>query len=60
MDNIYNVPKTDVLFDDWYANSIRLWQKACKHFLRTERTPINSLPNTSGSENSNIILDTVH
>ena len=24
MDNIYNVPEIDILFDDWYANSIRL------------------------------------
>ena len=24
MDNIYNVPEIDILFDNWYANSIRL------------------------------------
>ena len=60
---IYNVPNIDVLFDDWYRNSIRLLpktEKARKHFLRIERAPINSPPNSSGSEYSNISLDTVH
>ena len=63
IDSIYNVPKIDDLFDDWYTNSIRLWpktEKTRKQFLRIERTPINSPPNSSGSENSNISLDTVH
>ena len=63
MDSIYNVPKIDVLFDEWYTNSIRLWpktEKVCKHFLGMERTPNNSLPNSSNSKNSNINLDTVH
>ena len=23
-DSIYNVPKTNVLFDDWYTNSVKL------------------------------------
>ena len=27
MDSIYNVLKIDVLFDDWYTNSVRLWPK---------------------------------
>ena len=43
MDSIYNVPKIDVLFDEWYTNSIRLWpktEKAHKHFLGMERTLI--------------------
>ena len=55
--------KFDVLFDDWYRNSIRLWpktEKARKHFLRIERTLINPPPNSSGSEYSNISLDTVN
>ena len=63
MDSIYNVSKIDVLFDNRYTNSIRLWSKteeARKHFLRIERTLINSTPNSSGSENNNISLDTVH
>ena len=35
MDSVYNVPKIDILFDDWYTNSVRLRQKtdrARKHF----------------------------
>ena len=45
MDSIYNLPKTDILFNDWYTNSVKLWpktEKADKQFLRIERTPINS------------------
>ena len=45
MDSIYNLPKTDILFNDWYTNSLKLWpktEKADKQFLRIERTPINS------------------
>ena len=63
IDSIYNVPKIDVLFDDWYTNSIRLWpktEKTRKHCLKIKRKPINSPPNSSGSENCNISLDTVH
>ena len=60
MNSIYDVPKIDVLFDDWYTNSVWLWPKteiAPKYFLRNERTPINS---PFDSENSNISLDIVH
>ena len=59
-DSIYNVPKIDSLFDNWYTNSLRLWpktEKACEHFLRIERTPIIS-SNFNGS--SSISLDTIH
>ena len=59
-DSIYNVPKIDGLFDNWHTNSLRLWpkiEKACEHFLRIERTPINS-SNFNGS--SGISLDTIH
>ena len=45
MDSIYNVPKIDVFFDDWYASSVRLWPKTKigrKHILRIDRTPPNS------------------
>ena len=30
MDSIYNVPKIDDLFDNWYTNSMRLWAKTKK------------------------------
>ena len=63
MDSVYNVPKIDILFDDWYTNSVNLWPKTervCKNFLRIEKTPVNCPPDPSTSENSNITLDTVH
>ena len=25
--NVYDVPNIDIIFDDWYANSVRLWPK---------------------------------
>ena len=63
MDSIYDVPKINILFDDWYSNSVRLWpktDKARKQFLRTERTPPCSPPTDSDSGSDNIILDTIH
>ena len=60
MDSIYNVPKIDGLFDNWYTNSMKLWpktEKAREYFLGIERTPINS-SNFSGS--SGISLDKIH
>ena len=27
IDSVYNVPKIDIYFDGWYANSVRLWHK---------------------------------
>ena len=63
-DSIYNVPKIDILFDDWYANSVRLWpktNKAHKHVLEIERTPPNSPPISFFEESSdNISLGTIH
>ena len=62
MDSVYDVPKVGALFDNWYANNMRLWsktEKARQHFLKTERTPVNFIRN-SLSENSSISLDTIH
>ena len=61
MDSIFDVPQLDIFFDDWYANSVRLWsktEKARKHFLRIERTPPDTLPTVS--DDSNFSSDTVH
>ena len=30
LESVYNVPKIDILFDDCYVNSVRLWPKAEK------------------------------
>ena len=60
IDSVYNVPKIDIYFDGWYANSIRLLPKiseARKHFLRIERTPPFSSPISSFDESD---VDTVH
>ena len=54
MDSVYNVPKIDILFDEWYTNSVRLWPKTervRKHFSRIERTP----PDRSSSKSYDII-----
>ena len=62
MDNVYDVPKIEALFDNWCANNTRLWpktEKAHQYFLKTERTPINSIVN-SLSENCSISLDKIH
>ena len=45
MNSVYDVPKIDILFDDWYSNSIRLWPKTDK---------------ASDSGNDNLSLDTIH
>ena len=63
MNSVSDVPKIDILFDDWYSNSIRLWpktNKACKHFLRIERTPPCCPLTDSDSGNDNLSLDTIH
>ena len=60
MDSIYNVPKIDIYFDNWYANSVKLrakTDKAEKHFLGIERTPPCSPPISSFDESD---VDTVH
>ena len=60
IDSIYNVPKIDIYFDNWYASSVRLWSetdKARKHFLRIERTPPCSPPISSFDESD---ADIVH
>ena len=60
-DSIYNVPKIDILFDDWCTNSVRLWpktEKSCKHFLRVEGTPPNA--SCSSESHDDISLDIVH
>ena len=62
MDSVYDVPKIDILFDDWYSNSFRPWpktDKAHKHFLRTERTP-PCCPLIDSDSGDNLSLDTVH
>lgn len=54
------IPKINIYFDDWYANSVRLQaktDKAKKHFLITERTPPYSPPISSFDESD---VDTVH
>ena len=60
MNSVYNVPKIDILFDDWYTNSVSLWPKterARKYFSMIERTP----PDRSSSKSYDIIsLDTVY
>ena len=41
--DIYNVPRIDIYFEDWYPNNVRLWQKynsARQHFLIIKRTPL--------------------
>ena len=61
MDSVYDVPQLDIFFDDWYANSVRLWpktEKARKHFLKIERIPPDTPPIIS--DDSNFSLDTVH
>ena len=63
MDSVYDVSKIDILFDDWYSNSVRLWpktDKACKHFLRIERIPLCSPLTDSDSGGDNLSLDTIH
>ena len=48
------------IIDNWYTNSMKLWpktEKARKHFLGIERTPINS---SKFSGSSDIGLDTIH
>ena len=60
MDSVYNAPKIDILFGDWYTNSVRFWPKtkrACKYFLKIERTPPDRSPFESYYT---ISLDTVH
>lgn len=60
IDSVYNVPKIDISFDEWYANSVHLWPKtneARKQFLRIERTPPCSPPITSFDESD---VDTIH
>ena len=27
IDSVYDVPKIDIIFDDWYINSVCLWSK---------------------------------
>ena len=61
MDSVFDVPQLDKFFDDWYANSVRLWpktEKARKHFLKIERTPPDTPPIVS--DDSNFCSDTVH
>ena len=63
VDSIYDVPKIDTHFCDWYSNSVRLWSKtdtARKPFLRIETTPPCSPPTDSDSSSDNISLNTIH
>ena len=56
IDSVYDVPKIDIIFDDWY---VHLWpkdEKVRQHFLMFERTPPVS-PQISFSDKSSV--DTV-
>ena len=59
IDSVYDAPKIDIIFDDWYVNSVHLWpkdEKVRQHFLMFERTPPVS-PQISFSDKSSV--DTV-
>lgn len=51
-------------FDNGYTNSVKVWlktEKACKLFLRIERTPpYSTAVSSSFEEIDNNILDTIH
>ena len=51
MDSVSYVPQLDIFFDDWYANSVRLW-------LKSEKTPPDTPPIVS--DDSNFSLDADH
>ena len=62
IDSVYDVPKTDILFEGWYPNSVRLWprdNKARRHFLMLERTPPVS-PQISSFDDNESSTNTVH
>ena len=63
MDSVYDVPQIDILFDDWYSNSVRFWpktDKGCKYFLRIEGTPPCSPSTDRDRGGDKIRLDIIH